>query len=103
MLHVKCNTYDMSHITFHVSYVTCHRSGHFLGHKTNIKSIEYKQDYVIYAEMAKNDPFWPKMTIFDQKLWKTTHQAETNYFLIIPIQFLMTLLLNTSKYMPKIC
>ena len=103
MLHVKCNTYDMSHITFHVSYVTGHRSGHFLGQETNIKSIEYKQDYVIYAEMAKNDPFWPKMTIFDQKLWKTTHQAETNYFLIIPIPFLMTLLLNTSKYMPKIC
>ena len=61
MLHVKCNTYDMSHITFHVSYVTGHRSGHFLGQETNIKSIEYKQDYVKYAEMAKNDHFWPKI------------------------------------------
>ena len=65
-----------------VSYVTGHRPGHFLGQETNIKSIEYKQDYVIYAEMAKNDHF-------DQKLWKTTNQAETNYFLIIPIPCLL--------------
>ena len=41
--------------------VTGHRSGHFLGQETNIKSIEYKQVYVIYAEMAKNDNFWPKI------------------------------------------
>ena len=59
--------------------------------------------YNYNPEMAKNGCFWPKMAVFGQKLWKMTHQDRTNYFLIIPIAFPMTLLLNTSKYMLKIC
>ena len=67
------------------------------------KFMPYMLKILYNPEMAKNGCFWPKMAVFGQKLWKMTHQDRTNYFLIIPIAFPMTLLLNTSKYLLKIC